>query len=244
MRGSAKKPPRGIREEAGMSLTPRDSPHWATLDLCAPSSSHPALSPSSSGSFPAWLPPVLIFLSPKSLSCGSPLTSPFRATHSPLSVSPTHPLCPGSALSYPRLSRAPSSLPSSPPWSQHLPQLGLWTPGLGGAAGEGSGPALTTVGQVVGSGSCKESRAGCQGGPSTPCHAELPIPSPTDPPGGSQEPSGLRGSLSVPKQLGEGRCAMRKESMEWTGPSVLPGSEVPPSPPVAPRTGLGALGAL
>lgn len=65
----------------------KGEPHTAaTLPLCSHIATqlriHPALSPAGSDSFPAWLPPVLIFLSPKSLSHGSPPTSPFSATQS------------------------------------------------------------------------------------------------------------------------------------------------------------------
>lgn len=121
MRGSAKEPPRSIREKAGMSVPAQESPHRATLCPSAPSSAHPALTPSSSSLFPAWLPPVLTLLSPKSLSCGSPPTSPFRATHPPLSSpdSSSVPRC-SSVLTQPFegsfcVSLLPPLVPAPPP---------------------------------------------------------------------------------------------------------------------------------
>lgn len=177
MRGSARKPPRGIREKAGMSFTRQDRASASVL---------PALSPSSSSSFPAWLPPVLIFLSPKSLSWGSPPTSPFRATHSPLSVSPPHPLCPASLCPNPGFQGLllcfPSPLPgpstssssASEPWSS-------W-------GGLRSGTHRCQPGSGFGE---LQGEQSSQGGPSTPCRAQLPIPCPTDPPWGAHRAEGL-----------------------------------------------------
>lgn len=120
MRGSAKKSPSCMRENAGVSPTPwKCTPwkSWATPPLRSNITTqlhiHPALSPASSKSFPAWLPPVLIFLSSKSLShSGRSPASPFSATQPPFSVSLTCPLLAlPPALPWPSLSRALSSHP-------------------------------------------------------------------------------------------------------------------------------------
>lgn len=168
-----------------MSPTPWASTHWATLLLCSHVATqihiHSALSPASSNSFPAWLPPMLMFLSPKSLSHGSPPASPFSTTRSPLcfsdSSSPSTAtssalvqLCPGPAF-HRLLLLSPSSFPGPSISSSS----GSGPHSHGGPAAEGSqAHTLTAVSQVVRPGSCKESRAGRQAGPSALRHAELP----------------------------------------------------------------------
>lgn len=77
-------------------------------------------------------------------------------------------------------------------------------------------------------------------------HRAARLPAPQVLLGAPTSPAGLRGSPSIPEQphLHEGRRAMREESTERAGASVLPGSPVPLGPPAAPRgEGLRALGA-
>lgn len=170
MRGSAKNPPRGIREQTGMNLPAQDSPHRATLCPCA-------LPPSSSSSFPAWLSPK----NPFPVAALPPHCSEQHILLSPLPrliLSALFQLCPNPGFQ--------GLIPCFPP-----PLPGPSASSSSQSSGKGSGGALTAVGQVMCSGSCKESRAGCQGGPSAPGHAELPILSPTDPPWGSPQGWGI-----------------------------------------------------
>ena len=258
MRGSAKKPPRCIRENAGVSTTPWESTHWATLPLCSHVATqlhiHPALSPSSSNSFPAWLPPVLIFLSLKSLFHGSPLASLFSSTQSPLSVSLTRPLL---ALPTPLLwfsstlakpfkgsffsPLLPSLVPASPP-AQALDPTAIGDQRWRAA---GSHTHRCRPGSASGELQGEQRRVSGRTEHPTPCRAAW-LPALWVLLGAPGSPVGLRGSLSISEQpqLREGRCAMRK-SMEWAGASVLPGSPRSPAPPAAPKgEGLGALGAV
>lgn len=182
MRGSAKKPPKGIREKQERASHTTGHPLPLCSQLCSPSSvSFQLQLISSLASCPADVPlPKTPFLPPHP-SGQHILLSPFLQ----LILSALLQLCPnpgfrGLLLCFPAPLPGPSSSCSS---GEQLGGL-RW--------------ALTAVSQVVGSGSCKESRASCQGGPGTPGHAQLPIPSPPDPPGAPSEPPNSSERADVP----------------------------------------------
>lgn len=179
MRGSAKKPPRCIRENARLSPAPRRAstappyPCSSTLllsstftQLCllpAPVHFQPGYIPLLKIPLP-WQPSHLtLWHSTISSLSFFDLSSPSTATSCPLVQLYPGLVFEGHLLS-PSFLHSPSTSPSSGP-ELHSP---------GGAAVEGCRLTLTAVSQVVCPGSCKESRAGCQGGTSAPGNAELP----------------------------------------------------------------------
>lgn len=202
MRGSAKKPPRCIRENAGVRPTPWESARWATLPLCSHITTQLHFHPvsfqlqltSNLASSRADIP------LPKIPFPRHPPASPFSTTQSPPSVSLTRPLLAlppalpwfSSTPTQPFKSSCSPLLPSLVPASPPAQALDPTATGDQPQRAAGSHTHHCQPGSASGELQGEQRRASGRTKCPMPCRAALEA-SPVGPPQGSQEPRGAEG---------------------------------------------------